>query len=475
MVKIDELLIKAVKDLGLGNYKQARDNFKVVLSKNNKSADIWVLLGFSQMKLKEFENAYVSFDKALKIDDKHSFAWSGKAYLLCLAKNYEKALLYCDIALKFYPENIEAIEIKKNIEKTLSNEKINSLKSDIHSKNINEIDYKINKIKIEDILNSFNEMADFDDYYIENEEHSTFKSDRADLNMKEGLSTITDLNKFENIFAERRIKLLFENHLTVDEYKKILLKIKDVGRNNFKQIIKENNIDLNEITVFKRITLLTLAYTDIEYKTKGMELGTYAYNIIKIDDRLTEAEQISTIIHELTHHILSEIFTQSLMYIWNSDKTDAIEAVSYYCLLNNKLYQLMNEYCAHTVQGRFLPFGYQSYGSFNILLNKFDKKEKKRIKYYVKLGNSYAEDITLILEEFIPKKWRDEIKQQFKKDFNSKPNYDGILLETKKVLSVEDRVININKILSKGIFAIIRNDDINLVRKLKKEYEKSKL
>ena len=57
-------------------------------------------------------------------------------------------------------------------------------------------------------------------------------------------------------------------------------------------------------------------------------------------------------------------------------------------------------------------------------------------------------------------------------DFNRNLNYEGIQLETKKVLSLEDRVDNINKILSNGIFSIIANDDISLVRQFKKEYEK---
>ena len=78
----DELLIKAIKDLELGNYKQARDNFQIALSKNNENADSWVFFGFCQIKLKDFENAYNSFNNALKIDNQHSFAWSGKAYLL---------------------------------------------------------------------------------------------------------------------------------------------------------------------------------------------------------------------------------------------------------------------------------------------------------------------------------------------------------------------------------------------------------
>ena len=204
----DELLIKAIKDLELGNYKQARDNFQIALSKNNENADSWVFFGFCQIKLKDFENAYNSFNNALKIDNQHSFAWSGKAYLLCLSKNYKKALLYCNIALNIYPDNKEAIKIKNNLKKTLSNDK----------KTQSE---KINKIKIEDLLNSFNNMGTFEDI-----DKYTAEFNSVDLNKKEGLTTLTDLNHFKNIFTEKRIKLLFKNTLTVNEYNKILLKIK---------------------------------------------------------------------------------------------------------------------------------------------------------------------------------------------------------------------------------------------------------
>lgn len=108
-----------------------------------------------------------------------------------------------------------------------------------------------------------------------------------------------------------------------------------------------------------------------------------------------------------------------------------------------------------------------------MLLKGFDsKKDKKRVKTYLKLGNSFAEDIILILEKFISKNWRSEIKEQFKKDFTNPPNYDGILLETKKTVPAEDIVKTINKILTKGLVNIIENDDVEIIQKYKKEYEK---
>jgi Tfp pilus assembly protein PilF len=463
MEKNEALMKRALEHIKSKNYSRAIEYFKAILSNDKTNDDAWVLLGFCQTRVNDFEKAYLSFNNALKINNKHSFAWSGKAYLLFLAEKYDKALTYCDLALKFYPENPEALEIKKNIENIQDN---------------NEKTQKKNKFDIDGILNSFNTQKHDDDenYFIEEEEeYSTKKLNMLDLDKKSGYTTMTDLNKFENIFTKKRIELFQENPLTVKEYKNILLKIKESGKANFSNNINEYDIDLSEIRIFKKISLLALSYTDIEYKTKGAELGSYAYNIIRIDDRLDESNQISTLIHELTHHILNEIFTQSLMHIWNTDKTNAIEAISVYCISHSKEYKLMNEYCAHTVQGRFLPFGYQNYGSFNMLLKQFDsEKDKDKIKYYLKLGNSFAEDIISILEEFITKTWRDEIKEQFKKDFTQPPEYDGILFETKKTMTDEKVVKNINKILTKGVFSIAINDDIEVVRKLKKEYEKNK-
>lgn len=441
----------AIKHIVSKNYTEAIDYLNLILSQDKNNDGVLVLLGICQIKAKEFENAYMSFNKALKINDKQSYAWSGKAYLLFLAKKYDKALIYCNLALKYYGENEEALILKKNLKEILSN-------GDDKMLSINK-----NKFDIDNILNSFN-----------NENYSIEENDTLiDLDKKEGFTTFSDLNDFGNIFTKKRVNMLKDNQLTVEEYGEILNRIKQAGSTNFNKIIKEHDINLSEISIFKKISILALSYAEIEYKTKGAELGSYAFNIIHVDDRLDESNQISTIIHELSHHILNEIFTQSLMYIWNSDKTNALEAISIYCITNNKSYTLMNEYCAHTVQGRFLPFGYQNYGSFNMLLKRFDtKRDKKRLKYYLMLGNSFAEDILLIFEDLITKNWRDEIKEQFKKDFNHPPNYDGILLETKKTLPVEDRVNNINRIISKGIVSIVDNGDMNMIRQYKKEYEK---
>lgn len=444
----ESLFKRAIQHMESENYTRAIDYFKTILSEDKNNDDVWVLMGLCQIKTGEFDKAYISYSNALKINSKHSFAWSGKAYLLFIAGNYKKASLYCDFALNCWRENKMALMIKKNIDDAQNND---DKKDSLHD-----------KFDIDNILNSF-----------KTQKHASDDFDFVDLNKKDGFTTVSDLNEFENMFTKKRIKLLKDNPLTVEEYKNILNRIKQAGLSNFNGMIEEHDIDLSQISIFKKISLMVLSYTDIEYKTKGAEHGSFAFNVIRVDDRLDESAQISTLIHELAHYIFNEIFTQSLMYIWNSDKTDAIEAISTYSISRTKSYKLMNEYCAHTVQGRFLPFGYQNYGSFNMLLKGFDSKnDKKKVKSYLRLGNSFAGDITLILEEFISKNWRNEIKKQFKKDFTNPPKYDGILLETKKTVPAEDIVKTVNRILTKGVVNIIENDDIEVIQKYKKEYEK---
>ena len=72
---------------------------------------------------------------------------------------------------------------------------------------------------------------------------------------------------------------------------------------------------------------------------------------------------ITTIIHELAHYLLTEILEQIMMKILNTNKTPLIE--SFVCLLlQEDLWFLLDEFCAHTVEGRFAPYNYQDYGSY---------------------------------------------------------------------------------------------------------------
>ena len=89
----------------------------------------------------------------------------------------------------------------------------------------------------------------------------------------------------------------------------------------------------------------------------------------------------------------------------------------------------MNEYCAHTVEGRFIPYGFQNYGSFNMLVENtcIDQESVDTMKVF---GNTFANEIITYLEKYIDDDLRQEIKIQYRKDLNE-PTYASIFKETK--------------------------------------------
>ena len=256
---------------------------------------------------------------------------------------------------------------------------------------------------------------------------------------------------FEDIFSDENFRCLDE--LTLDGYNTIVKNIADMGHYHLEEYYQKNS--RRNLTILDKIKALTQAYCEINYKSRGAELGSYSFNSINIDDRLDESNQIATLIHELSHHLFSEIFEQVLMYMWKCDKSDAIEALAWFTLIANPLIKLSNEYCAHTCEGRFVPHGYQNYGSFNnILMSEFDpEKDREAIGFGLVFGNTIAKDILEILEDFIDYDLRNEIKKQFKHDFTYPPQYDQIMFESNDYMPDDIKIKNIIMVLKAGFKA----------------------
>ncbi len=245
---------------------------------------------------------------------------------------------------------------------------------------------------------------------------------------------------FEEILSDENLKILQNHNFTEDDYNTILENIEEMGHYNLDKITQSGQYSFN--TILSKIAAITAAYAPINYKSRGAELGSYAFNLINVDDRLDSANQIATLIHELTHHLVSEIFEQILMYVWEVEKSDAIEAFVFFSLTCNPIPMLVNEYCAHSVEGRFVPHGYQNYGSFNnVLAQNFDiEKDIEMVVHCSIYGNTLANDLTNVMESFINENLRDEIKKQFKKDFQYPPKYDQILFERKEIMAPESLI-----------------------------------
>ena len=211
------------------------------------------------------------------------------------------------------------------------------------------------------------------------------------------------ITSFEDMFTQKHKEQLNETPLTNEIYELILDNIYETGKKSLKN---------KGSTALEKVADVVEAYARWSYKSKGGELGFYSANNIKLDDRLN--------------------------YFWEVEKTYEIEVFVQYILASGTVH-LMNEYCAHTVEGRFIPHGYQNYGSFNsILEEQKDELDHDTVVISLVLGNTIAEDIIHLLEHFIDEDLRREIKQQYNKD-QLPPSYSQIGMETTDMMDGNSR------------------------------------
>lgn len=407
---INEKVDYTIKAISESDWRTALVFIDQSLENNQFNADLWALKAYILIKLKYFEDALTTVNISLNLDDFNELAWACKAIILYLTRENIAALSCCDEFLSLNSINSDIIKLRESI-----NDKIN------------------NPIEIT--------------------QTTSYKINICDL--KVNRSDFTPKRKFKNHLTEIKDILTVDNsdkldttYLTPKEYQYILDNIKSTSYKTLDRTILEDNIDLNSLSILDKILLFTKVFIDVDYKFKGKELGNYDFTKINLDDRLDDSNQITTLIHELAHYLITEIFEQALMIIWDTDKTYAIKSFVKFSLLKDQRSLLLNEYCAHTVEGRFTPHGYQNYGSFETILKSLDEKHESMIFKCMSGGNTFCNDILTILEPFINYNLREEIKQQFKKDFKINPHYKGISLEIKNTSSVEDLVIFINFILA---------------------------
>ena len=286
-----------------------------------------------------------------------------------------------------------------------------------------------------------------------------------------GLPTYTDFNQ---LFTDKNKKKLNEMSFSVSAYYTILQNIYNQARTNYDELLDDiPPEEYQKMDVLTKVALITMAFAKINSKSRGAALGDYSFNMIRIDDRLDDIHQATTLLHELTHHIFAEIFEQTLMYLLEVKKSDVIEAYVGFALGTYPPHILLNEYCAHIVEGRFTPHGYQHFGSFERILNQFfDPKNEEHVRIMNEqrvFGASLATDILKILDGFITPELRNEILDQFKNEAKFPPSYDKIDLETEEELPEPLKVFLINSILSSA-FESAQKVDLKELNAIKENF-----
>lgn len=247
----------------------------------------------------------------------------------------------------------------------------------------------------------------------------------------EGENSYTDFNE---ILTAENLMELTKFEFGMQDFNEIIRNIKLTALKNIDSAIKANEIDLDTLSILEKVILFTKSFVNVEYKSYGQELGFYRFNSIFVDDRQLDALQITTMLHELTHFLIKEILTHILCRLLDASKTKEIESIVTFILSYSSENCLIDEYAAHTVEGRFTLIGYQDYSSF-LNIQKTIERSKDEIDMLKTIGNSLANTVKEIVESFIDSDLLEDIKKQFRRDILDEPDYSQLMLENCTLLN----------------------------------------
>ena len=259
-------------------------------------------------------------------------------------------------------------------------------------------------------------------------------------------------NSFKDIFTQENIKKINDFDFKKRDYNKIIKDIKTAAFRNYDDLVSSNELVQDWMSVPDQVLLFAKSFAQIEYKSYGEELGFYGFNVIEIDDRQRNSLQITTLIHELAHFLLDEILARVLCILLDCSKNEYIEALTTFILSYSPFTRLIDEYSAHTVEGRFAVYGYQDYSSFLQIEKTLDgEMSRDEIEITKSIGNTFANSIKDILESYIDSDLREDIKELFLEENFDSPNYEMLKLENCEKLTNEGFLKAIWLILSDGI------------------------
>ena len=260
-----------------------------------------------------------------------------------------------------------------------------------------------------------------------------------------------DYKSFEELLNGNNLIRINEFDFTIDDYSTILHDIKSQAFMHFNSLVKDNEIDFDELDILEKIILFIKSFVKVEFKSSGSQLGYFESDTIFIDDRQTKSLQITTLIHELSHFLIQEILIHILCKLLDSTRNSLTESLVTFILSYAHFTQLIDEYAAHNVEGRFTIFGFQDYSSFTQIEQRMDgEMTKDEIEITKSIGNTFAVSIKEILESLIDKEMREEIKEQFLIDVLDRPNYAALVLENCQILNDEGFIKAIWLILNDG-------------------------
>lgn len=268
------------------------------------------------------------------------------------------------------------------------------------------------------------------------------------------------LNDFTSIFNESNIQKVMDFDFNKRDLNQIIRNIKRTSLTNLDGMIKENYVDLDDITTLEKVLLFAKSFVNVEYKSYGQQLGYFEFDTITIDDRQSNSLQMTTLIHELAHFILKEIIEGVVCRLLDCDSSRLTDVIATYILSYSNFTQLIDEYSAHCCEGRFTVYGYQDYSSFLDIVSRMDgEMSREEIEITKAIGNTFANVVKDILEIYIDRDILGDMKQEFLRYHIEDPNYEMLRLENCEMLTDEGFMKSIWLVVSDGFAAASKSID----------------
>ena len=249
------------------DYDQALEYIKNAITIDNTDFDCWSLITEIYLALNKTDEASSCVITLLNIDSNNPKAWHLRARVLIGLMRYDEALLASNKSLQLDNQNEEYKQLNKNIKSF--------------------IDFR-NNTKTTQTPN--------------HQDDDSTSTEEEEIPSPPPEEEFNPVNKYESIYkvtSTKNIALFKRKKLNSEIYYKLLDEVMEDVLSKIDKNSKAN--------IYNKITQFVSYFAEVQYESIDEAEGLYLGNLIKIDPSGKTIKKIAIIIHELAHHLLSEI------------------------------------------------------------------------------------------------------------------------------------------------------------------------
>lgn len=266
-----------------------------------------------------------------------------------------------------------------------------------------------------------------------------------------------EFHDFDSLVNKNNIEIISEHILTEGDYQFILDKILLKGI--------QTSQSSSDDTCFKKLYDIASQYANIIDENDENCNGSYICNVIKLNQNKTTSKKISTLIHELSHHLVAEVLVESISYILKAKRNYIIESFVMFILHMHREQKIVDEFIAHYIENNYIPDNAHSYDSlFKVILeipnSENNNLNQECIELIFRYGKRLALDIIDILDMLMGDELINSLKNDLKLDDH--PHNDDIYSYFENIDAVThyETRLSINDTLIQYIYEVLNNPEL---------------